>query len=189
MPAAPLEFRTPRLLLIPLQLADAPAIQQVFPQWDIVRYLADAVPWPYPDDGALTYLRDVALPAMRAGRQWHWTLRPRLQPRELIGMISLMNDNAENQRGFWLAPRWQGQGLMTEACGPVTDYWFDALGQPVLRIAKAAANTASRRISERSGMRLVATGMRNYVCGPLATETWEITRAAWQARRRDATAP
>jgi len=79
--------------------------------------------------------------------------------------------------------------LMTEACGPVTDYWFDALGQPVLRIAKAAANTASRRISERSGMRLVATGMRNYVCGPLATETWEITRAAWQARRRDATAP
>jgi hypothetical protein len=36
---------------------------------------------------------------------------------------------------------------MTEACDAVTDYWFDVLREPVLRVPKAA-NGASRRISE-----------------------------------------
>ncbi len=39
---------------------------------------------------------------------------------------------------------------MTEACEAVTDFWFNTLKFPVLRAPKAAANTASRRISEKS---------------------------------------
>ena len=45
---------TERLLLRPLELADADAIQQLFPQWEVVRYLNALVPWPYPADGALS---------------------------------------------------------------------------------------------------------------------------------------
>ena len=60
------ELETARLLLKPLELADAEQIQALFPQWEIVRYLTKAVPWPYPPDGALTFLRDAALPAARA---------------------------------------------------------------------------------------------------------------------------
>ena len=56
-------LQTERLLLTPLQLADAPAMQQLFPQWEIVRFLNNRVPWPYPEDGALRYIQDVALPA------------------------------------------------------------------------------------------------------------------------------
>lgn len=41
-------LHTDRLLLTPLQLEDAPAVQQRFPLWDIVRYLNNRVPWPYP---------------------------------------------------------------------------------------------------------------------------------------------
>jgi len=58
---------TPRLILRPLELADADAIQALFPRWEIVRFLASNVPWPYPADGALTFIRDRALPAMRQG--------------------------------------------------------------------------------------------------------------------------
>lgn len=58
---------TDRLVLTPLRLEDAPAIQALFLHWDTVRYLDSPVPWPYPDDGALVYVRDVALPAMAAG--------------------------------------------------------------------------------------------------------------------------
>ena len=29
--------------------------------WEVVRYLDRRVPWPYPEDGALVYLRDVGL--------------------------------------------------------------------------------------------------------------------------------
>jgi [ribosomal protein S5]-alanine N-acetyltransferase len=60
-------LETERLLLRPLEVADAPAAQALFPRWEIVRYLAAVVPWPYPSDGALTFYRDVALPAMERG--------------------------------------------------------------------------------------------------------------------------
>jgi RimJ/RimL family protein N-acetyltransferase len=42
------EGATERLILRPLALADAAAIQELFPHWEIVRYLLNRVPWPYP---------------------------------------------------------------------------------------------------------------------------------------------
>jgi hypothetical protein len=47
-----------------LELGDAQQAQLLFPHWNVVRYLSAAVPWPYPADGAHTFYRDVALPAM-----------------------------------------------------------------------------------------------------------------------------
>jgi RimJ/RimL family protein N-acetyltransferase len=76
---------------------------------------------------------------------------------------------------------------MTEASNAVTDFWFDTLKFPVLRVPKAIDNTASRRISEKQGMRVVATVERDYVCGRMPAEIWEITAAEWHARRRSAT--
>ncbi len=114
--------------------------------------------------------------------QWHWSLRPRAEPQRLIGIISLMRDEPGNNRGFWLDPEYRGQGYMTEASEAVTAYWFDVLGQPVLRAPKAAANEGSRRLSERTGMRLVATEERGFVSGRQLAEIWEITRDEWRAR-------
>lgn len=186
MPTLP-TLNTTRLALQPLQLDDAPAIQALFPHWQIVRYLANRVPWPYPADGALRYLRDIALPAMQQGREWHWTLRPRQQPRQLIGQISLY-DAPNDNRGLWLAPPWQGQGLMQEAFWAVAAYWFSVLERPLLRATKASANQGSRRLSERCGMHLVATTESDYVEGRLASEIWEITREQWQQHTRSADA-
>jgi len=174
---------TPRLILRPLELADADAIQILFPRWEIVRFLASRVPWPYPADGALTFIRDIALPAMRQGTEWHWSIRLKSRPDQLIGEISLADRLNEN-RGFWLATQWQGQGLMTEATSAVTNYWFETLERAVLRAPKAVANVPSRRISERSGMRVIKTEDWDYVSGRLATEIWEITRDEWRRRSR-----
>ena len=104
-------------------------------------------------------------------------------PAHLIGVVSL-RDEPDDNRGFWLDPAWQGQGLMTEASDAVTDYWFEALERPVLRAPKAVANVKSRRISERSGMRLIDTRDRDYVAGRLESELWEITRDEWRRRPR-----
>jgi RimJ/RimL family protein N-acetyltransferase len=174
---------TPRLILRPLDLADADALQAVFPQWEIVQFLNERIPWPYPADGALTFLRDIALPAMQSGTAWHWSIRPKPEPGTLIGVISLTDTSDEN-RGFWLDPGWQGRGLMTEACSAVTEYWFDTLERPVLRAPKAIANTASRRISESSGMRVIRTEDKDYVSGRHPSEIWEITREEWRQRHR-----
>jgi len=176
------ELETRRLLLRPLALADAEQVQRVFPQWEIVRYLDSRVPWPYPPDGALTFYRDVALPAVECGEAWHWTLRLKTEPGQIIGSISVMRGEHQN-RGFWIVPPWQGQGLMSEACDAVTDFWFTVLKFTVLRVAKAAANTASRRISEKQGMRIVGVEERDHVSGRHLTEVWEITAEEWKSRR------
>src|ERR1039458_7126882 len=162
---------TKRLILRPLALADAPQIQELFPHWEIVCHLLRVVPWPYPDDGALRFIRDKALPAMERGDQWTWALRLKSAPRQVIGVLDLRRGEGDN-RGFWLGLAWQGQGLMSEACVWANDFWFEQLGFPVLRVAKAVDNTASRRISEKQGMRLVGVAEKEYVSGRLSSETW-----------------
>lgn len=174
------EGHTDRLILRPLAISDAAQIQALFPQWEIVRYLLNRVPWPYPLDGALQYCRDIALPQMESGDGWHWTLRLRSEPESIVGLISLVKGDRDN-RGFWIAPPWQGQGLMSEACAWANDFWFETLGFPVLRVAKAAANAASRSISMKQGMRLASIEEREYVSGRLAAEIWEITAEEWRA--------
>lgn len=175
-------LETPRLLLRPLELADAPEVERIFPQWEIVRYLNAIVPWPFPPGAALAHIRDGALPAMEAGEAWHWTLRLRSAPQLLVGRIHLARSETNN-RGFWIIPELQGQGLVTEAVVAVNDYWFDVLGFPVLRAPKAVANTSSRRISEKTGMRCIATFEQDYVSGHLPSELWEITAEEWHAVR------
>lgn len=182
MPTPRLETR--RLLLRPLELADAEQMQAIFPQWEVVQYLdAAGVPWPYPPDGALKYCRDIELPAIQRSEHWFWTLRLRQQPDRVVGAVQLMQSD-KNNRGFWIAPQWQRQGLMTEAVEAVTDYWFNVLKFPVLRSPKAVINIGSRRISEKQGMRIVATYHQDYVSGRFVTELWEITADEWSARRQ-----
>ncbi|MGB6745177.1 MAG: GNAT family N-acetyltransferase [Terracidiphilus sp.] len=178
------EGTTERLILRPLALEDAPQIQEVFPHWEIVRYLMNIVPWPYPPDGARQFLENVALPQMERGEAWQWTLRPKTEPARLIGSIGLKRSE-DDHRGFWLALPWHGQGLMTEACGWVNDFWFEELKFPLLRVHKAAANIASRRVSEKQGMRLVGMREKDYVSGRAVSEVWELTAEEWRAWKAD----
>lgn len=181
-------LQSSRLILRPLELADAEQVQILFPKWEIVQYLARHIPWPYPPNGAETFYRDVAIPAIDRGEQWHWTLRLKSTSEQIIGSVSLMTRGDEN-RGFWLGLPWQRQGLMSEACDAVTEYWFDTLQFSKLRVSKAIANTASRRISEKQGMRIVAIEERDYVCGRLPAEIWEITADEWRAQRTSGGVP
>ena len=177
-------LESPRLILRPLELADAEQTQVLFPHWEIVRCLRNVVPWPYPPNGAHTFYRDVALPAVERGDEWAWTLRLKSAPDQVIGAISLFRSETDN-RGFWLGLPWQRQGLMTEACEIVTGYWFQVLKFPVLRVPKAIANTGSRRISEKQGMRVIAREDRDYVSGRLPSEIWEITAEEWRRHKKN----
>ena len=173
---------TRRLILRPLALADAAQIQAIFPRWEIVRFLDARVPWPYPPNGAREYLEHMALPAMARGESWDWTLRLKSAPEVLLGGLTLRRGSDDN-RGFWLVPEAQGRGLMIEAVWWANDFWFDTLGFPLLRVSKAKANSASRRISARTGMRLAGAAEKDYVCGRLVSETWELSAAEWHAAK------
>lgn len=172
---------TRRTVLVPLSLGDAPALQAIFPDWEVVKFFSTVVPWPYPPDGAERYVRDV-LPKIAAGEMWYWTIRLASAPETLIGGATLRNEEMAN-RGFWLGVRWQRQGLMPEVADAITDFWFDVLGRDVLRVSKAIANTGSRRLSEKSGMRVISTDERDFLCGRLPAELWEITAQEWRRYR------
>ena len=177
-------LETRRLLVSPLTLADSDAIQRIFPKWEIVKFLLSAVPWPYPEDGALAYIRDVALPGVERREEWAWTVRLRSNASAIIGSISLFTKEDEN-RGYWLDPDYHGAGLMLEACEATNRFWFETLGRPVLRELKAAANVASVRLSQRQQMTLFWEGERKFVSGRLPAQIWQLTAGDWRISERE----
>jgi ribosomal-protein-alanine N-acetyltransferase len=50
-------IQTRRLILRPLALSDASAIQRHFNNWNVIKNLTSVVPWPYPEDGAETFIK------------------------------------------------------------------------------------------------------------------------------------
>ncbi|MDR0218258.1 MAG: GNAT family N-acetyltransferase [Enterobacteriaceae bacterium] len=178
------DLETQRLLLKRLATDDAAHIQQKFPHWEIVKYLdSNAVPWPYPANGGENFVNNVALPAIQNQKAYVWSLRIKTNPDEFIGVIGLYT-KPDNNRGFWLSLEYQGQGLMREACERVTGYWFNELGQTVLRVAKASVNDKSRRISLAEGMKVIRTEKKKYVSGQFDSEIWELTREDWLKQQK-----
>ncbi len=72
---------------------------------------------------------------------------------------------------------------MMEAVIALNDYWFDVLGFDELCAPKAIGNIASRRISEKTGMRVIAPEERDFVSGRFLTEIWKLTAEEWQSKR------
>ncbi len=68
---------------------------------------------------------------------------------------------------------------MTEAVQVVTDFWFNTLNRKVLRAPKSSDNIPSRKISIKSGMRLIKLENKDFVSGRMLSETWEITHDEW----------
>ena len=182
LPETPV-LETPRLVLRPLRLEDAPAAQRYFPHWEIVRWLHAGVPWPYPSDGAEIHIRK-CLEQRARGERFFWAICLKDAPSELIGGIELWpDDGLHDQRGFWIASEFQGRGLMTEAAGRVTEYAFLQLGWPQLWLTNAAGNIASRRVKERQGARLVNKVEKHYVSGKSSAEVWLLRSEDWTRRR------
>ncbi|MCT8344659.1 GNAT family N-acetyltransferase, partial [Photorhabdus kleinii] len=69
--------------------------------------------------------------------------------------------------------------FMTEAVQVVTDFWFNTLNRNLLRAPKSSDNIASKKISIKSGMRLIRLENRDFVSGRMPSEIWEITRDEW----------
>ncbi|WP_422000290.1 GNAT family N-acetyltransferase [Reyranella sp.] len=182
LPPTPI-LETPRLILRPLAPPDIPALQRRFPRWEIVRHLGPQVPWPYPADGAATYV-GICQGEMERGEKHHWSIRLRDGPDELVGCIDLWPDDGRSRdmRGFWLDPDFQGRGLMTEAADRVTDYAFRTLGWPYLWVSNAEGNRASARVKERQGAVLVDTEPFRFVEGEGRRMVWRLDRAAWLGR-------
>jgi len=182
LPPTPV-LETERLILRPMELRDAPAIQRAFNDWEVIRHLRADIPWPYPADGAETNLRQ-SLEQRARGEQFFWVITLKGGGDEAIGRIDLRPAvEPRDMRGFWLARAHWGAGLMTEAAERVTQYAFEDLGWPFLYLTNSVANGASHRIKQKQGAVIVDREPFNYREGPGERIIWRLDRDAWLARR------
>ena len=178
-------FETARLLLKPVTLGDLPGYQKYFVDYEVIRHLSDAVPWPYPDDGVRFFLENVILPVQGTDR-WVWGIFMKTNPDELIGCVDLWREGRPENRGFWLGRPFWGQGLITEAVEPTIDYAFSHLGFEKLIFSNALGNTRSRRVKEKTGARLIGTRPAKFVDPGLSeAETWELKKEDWDRLKAD----
>jgi len=175
-------FETKRLFLRGVTEADAPSWQRNFDDYEVIRNLAAHVPWPYPKDGVLTFLRTQVLPKQGIDK-WVWGIFLKENPGELVGVVDLWREGKPENRGFWLARKLWGQGIMTEAVTPVMDYAFNELGFTKLVFANALGNIGSRRVKEKTGAKLLRREPAKFV-DPKFTEheIWELEKVAWLNR-------
>jgi len=73
---------------------------------------------------------------------------------EIVGMggfNSISQANKAASIGYWLAPQYQGHGIMTRVVKAFTEYAFDELKLNRVEIRAAVGNQKSRSIPERLG--------------------------------------
>lgn len=176
-------FQTNRLTLRCLRREDGPRIQSVFPNMEVVEYLASAIPWPYPENGADEFL-DSVLPDIKASSRFVWAITiTELANDELIGLIELSPDGPFH-RGFWLIPEHRRKGYMTEAVAAVNDFAFKVIGMEKMRLGNALPNVGSRKLKEKSGAVLVEIDPDvQFVSGIFPEEIWELTAEEWIENR------
>lgn len=172
-------LETPRLILRAIEESDLPSFQRNFAHWDIIRNMSKVVPWPYPSDGAFQFYHSIIQPNQGKNR-WSWGIFLKEDLNELIGVIEIFKQQGLENRGFWLAKNHWGNGFMSEAVFPVTDYAFNEIGFEKLQFGNAAGNDRSRRIKEKTGARRIGTRPHEFV-DPTFTEIelWEITKDEW----------
>lgn len=171
-------LETERLILRPITMDDAPAVQELFNNWNIIQHLGLQVPWPYPDDGAQQFIKTL-LPKMELGKQFIWaiTLRPN---QNLIGVIDFgINRHERDNRGFWLGEPFWGYGYMTEAVAVVNDFVFDELGINEFYAMNYEGNMASRRVKEKTGAEFVEYAECKHHIGISKSERWRVTKESW----------
>ena len=174
-------IETQRLILRPLALSDAAAIQRHFNNWNVIKTLATVVPWPYPDDGAESFIKR-ELDKIAAGEEsYQWVLVLRDGDGGAIGNINFRPraDGRKGNRGFWLAEPYWNQGLMTEAIAAVNDFAFLTLGLDHFQVCNAQSNVASRRVKQKTGAEFVGFVELPHHNGESRAEKWKVTRETW----------
>lgn len=177
-------FTTDRLILKPVTEADIPCYEKHFIDYEVIRHLASAVPWPYPENGVESWVKNVILPSQGKDR-WVWGIFLQTRPAKLIGVVDLWENGKPENRGFWLGRKFWGKGIMTEAVIPITEFAFTKLGFEKLVFSNAKGNDRSRRVKEKTGAKLIRVEPMTFV-DPIYNEheIWELTKENWLKHQR-----
>lgn len=140
--------RTPRLLLRPGWIDDAPALARAVGDEAIARNTA-RIPWPYSVADAEKYLgqaKDAHAPELLV------FARTSGAPR-LVGGVGLSRDDRGHELGYWIARPYWGLGFATEAARALLRAARGSLRLRRIVSAHFADNPASGRVLRKLGFR------------------------------------
>jgi trehalose 6-phosphate phosphatase len=176
-----LVLQTRRCLLRPVQTEDLSGFHEVLSFPGFTDFLPLNAPRTLEETAALVQLlqagwHDGSRYVFSAVRENHFA--------GISGLRPLSSPHTWNL-GYWIHPRYWGQGLAGEIAEPVLDWGFGTLGIEVVRICYAAANERSQRVAEKLGARRTGEGWIQKPDGTKVPEiVCEITRAEWQSNGR-----
>ena len=170
-------LETDRLILRPISLDDAPALEKHFNNWDIVKYTM--APWPYPENGVQEHFKEL-MPRIASGEQITWVIVLKGES-EAIGRIDYRFFKKPPDRGFWLAKEYHGQGIMSETVEATQDYIFFNLKVDRIVVENLKENIGSGRIKEKTGAKLLKEEPDMYSphIPDAIRQFWELTREDW----------
>ena len=143
---------TDRLLLRPFTRADAPEVQRFAGDYEVASR-ALALPYPYPDGAAETWIVSLA-PGFEQGDQVVYAVTRRGEPGLVgaVGLVEIDHSHGRAELGYWIArPCWD-RGYATEAARAVIGYGFSALGLHRVYAMHFSRNPASGRVMAKCGM-------------------------------------
>jgi len=175
-------LETARLILRPLVLADAPAIQDAAS----IREVADAmisVPHPYPDGEAERYVKK-QISEFEAGHSVAFVIE-RKPEKTFCGMIEIRQierDHLQAELSFWLAVEVWKQGYMSEALKPILCFGFADLDLNRLYAYHMVRNPGSGKVLQKNGF--VEEGVLRQRVRKWGVfedvKLWAILRQNWQ---------
>lgn len=133
--------------------------------------------------------------------RYHWQLRATSTPDnwslplavlvngEVIGCQDVLAEQFavrhEVLTGSWISLALQGRGIGSEMRAAVLHFAFEGLGASTATSSAFVDNRASLRVSEKLGYAPNGTATRNRRGTVALEQRLLLTRAAWEARRRD----
>jgi RimJ/RimL family protein N-acetyltransferase len=176
---------TPRLLLSPLRLADAPAVFGYRSDPEVARYQS----WePAAIEDVQRFIRELEDTLPGTPGTWY-QLGIRLRDGgTLIGDVGLhfpAGRDAEAEIGVTVSPAYQGKGYAAEALRGALGYLFDDLGKHRVIASVDPRNTPSMRLMARLGMRQEALHRESlWFKGAWADDAvFAMLQPEWQAMR------
>jgi len=156
------ELRTDRLLLRQMTLADAPCVQKLRSNEDVMKHINR--PLTLTLEEAESWI-NIIIEAVEKNVGITWCICLKEKPSEHVGSIGLWRIDKENHRGeigYMLEPSLQGKGIMYEALLKVIEYGFREIKLHSIEGQIDPKNTASAALLKKAGFVQEAYFKENY---------------------------